>query len=138
MGFDTADTVICMQEYRCLDVTDRAKQISREMPLLKALPTGEVRRFGGKSGRRIVMSSLQPQGKVKADRDRGILYGNTEIDLSFVEQLVDTSQTRFIMDCLVYLGDKIQSDLRTGDHPKTGAVPELREAGLSPGPGVAL
>ena len=109
--FDTADTVICMQEYRCLDVTDRAKQISREMPLLKALPSGEVRRFGGKSGRRIVMSSLQPQGKVKADRDRGILYGNTEIDLSFVEQLVDTSQTRFIMDCLVYLGDKIQSDL---------------------------
>ena len=108
--FDTADTVICMQEYRCLDVTDRAKQICREMPLLKALPVGDTR-FGGRSGRKVVMASLQPQGKVKADRDRGIIYGNTEIDLSFVEQLVDTSQTRFIMDCLVYLGDKIHSDL---------------------------
>ena len=39
--------------------------------------------------------------QVKADRDRGILYGETEIDLTYVEQLVDSSQTRFVMDCLV-------------------------------------
>ena len=91
-------------------MTARAKQICKEMPLVKALP-GLDGRFGGTTGRKVVMSSLQPQGKVKADRDRGILYGDTEIDLSFVEQLVDTSQTRFIMDCLVYLGNKIQSNL---------------------------
>lgn len=108
--FDTADTVICMQEYRCLDVTARAKQICREMPLAKALPGGDER-FAGRSRRKVAMVSLQPGGKVKADRDRGIMYGNTEIDLSFVEQLVDTSQTRFIMDCLVYLGEKIHADL---------------------------
>ena len=108
--FDTADTVICMQEYRCLDVTARAKQICREMPLAKALPGGEER-FAGRNRRKVAMASLQPHGKVKADRDRGIIYGNTEIDLTFVEQLVDTSQTRFIMDCLVYLGEKIQADL---------------------------
>ena len=41
------------------------------------------------------MKSLQTGGKVKADRDRGIMFGDTEIDLSYVEQLVDTSQTRF-------------------------------------------
>ena len=40
------------------------------------------------------MQSLDPQGKVKADRDRGILFGKTEIDLTYVEQLVETSQTR--------------------------------------------
>ena len=42
------------------------------------------------------MSCLRPgrNGKVKADRDWGIIYGNTEIDLTFVEQLVDNSQTR--------------------------------------------
>ena len=63
------------------------------------------------------MKCLQPggNGKVKADRDRGIMFGHTEIDLTYVEQLVDTSQTRFIMDCLVYLGSKMSSDQSVQD-----------------------
>ena len=32
--------------------------------------------------------------QVKADRDRGIIFGETEIDLTYVEQLVESSQTR--------------------------------------------
>merc|ERR1712112_300264 len=56
--------------------------------------------------RRIDLTSLQPRGKVKADRDRGIIFGETEIDLTYVEQLVESSQTRFIMDCLVFLAGK--------------------------------
>merc|ERR1719158_2422528 len=56
--------------------------------------------------RRIDLTSLQPRGKVKADRDRGIIYGETEIDLTYVEQLVESGQTRFVMDCLVYLAGK--------------------------------
>ena len=53
------------------------------------------RKFKNDKLRRISMKSLQTGGKVKADRDRGIMFGDTEIDLSYVEQLVDTSQTRF-------------------------------------------
>merc|ERR1719431_2228599 len=30
--FDVADTVLRMQEYRCLSVTQQAKQIAQEMP----------------------------------------------------------------------------------------------------------
>ena len=95
--FDTADTVICMQEYRCVDMTKEAKVICQEMPATRdAAKASNVSKFGDRSRRRIVMSCLSPggNGKVKADRDRGIIFGNTEIDLSFVEQLVDTSQTR--------------------------------------------
>ena len=44
--------------------------------------------------------------QVKADRDRGIIFGETEIDLTYVEQLVESSQTRFVMDCLVFLAGK--------------------------------
>ena len=114
--FDTADTVICMQEYRCVDMTDEAKQICRDMP-----GNSDVKQsdhiFNQKSGRQISMKCLQPggNGKVKADRDRGIMFGHTEIDLTYVEQLVDTSQTRFIMDCLVYLGNKMTSDQSVPD-----------------------
>ena len=41
---------------------------------------------------------------MRADRDRGIQFGETEIDLTHVEQLVEASQTRAIMDGLAYLG----------------------------------
>ena len=95
--FDTADTVICMQEYRCVDVTNEVKVICQEMPATRvATKAPKASMFGGRSSRRIVMNCLSPggNGKVKADRDRGIIYGNTEIDLTFVEQLVDNSQTR--------------------------------------------
>jgi len=107
--FDVADIVIKMQEYTCLDVTNVAKQICQEMPN-QNLPVNKS--FPAVFGeRRVEVSCLQPRGKVKADRDRGILFGETEIDLTHVEQLVDASQTRFIMDCLVYLGNKHQGSL---------------------------
>ena len=115
--FDTADTVLCMQEYRCVDMTARAKQICAEMPATRDQAAAGADTKFRRSQRRISMASLQPggNGKVKADRDRGIMFGDTEIDLSYVEQLVDTSQTRFIMDCLVYLGSKMSSDQSVQD-----------------------
>merc|ERR1712059_81280 len=104
--FDVADVVVKMQEYRCQDVTKEAKQIAREMPS-SASVAGNLSSLPAMSGKRLLDTrSLQPGGKVKADRDRGIIFGDTEIDLTCVEQLVDSSQTRFIMDCLVYLGSK--------------------------------
>jgi len=108
--FDVADTVIKMQEYTCQDVTGLAKQICQDMPS-QNLPAVLDSFPAAAAARKVEMSCLQPRGKVKADRDRGILFGETEIDLSCVEQLVDASQTRFIMDCLVYLGNKQQGCL---------------------------
>lgn len=103
--FDVADTVIKMEEYKCQDVTSIAKQICMDIPRNNTYQISDT--FPTKqSCRRVDSSCLKPKGKVKADRERGIMFGETEIDLSFVEQLVDASQTRFIMDSLVYLGDK--------------------------------
>ena len=44
------------------------------------------------------LSSLPPRESVKGAR--GILFGDTVIEFRCVEQLVDASQTKFIMDCL--------------------------------------
>jgi len=108
--FDVADTVIKMQEYACKDVTPQAKEISKQLPCKSNVGTS-VSFPKCRTDRKINMSSLHPNGKVKADRDRGILYGNTEIDLSCVEQLVDPSQTRFIMDCLVFIAGSSRGSL---------------------------
>jgi len=123
--FDVADIVIKMQEYTCIDVTKVAKQIclelpSQNLPTLKSFPASMLER-------RVEVSCLQPRGKVKADRDRGILFGETEIDLTHVEQLVDASQTRFIMDCLVYLGNKHHGSL-----PFSSLLDELEKSLISP------
>jgi len=123
--FDTADTVICMLDYKCIDMTQEAKRICQEMPGAADTKAG-VRKFKSDKLRRISMKSLQTGGKVKADRDRGIMFGDTEIDLSYVEQLVDTSQTRFIMDCLVYLGKTL-----SGDHSVQDIMKFLNKAMLS-------
>lgn len=105
--FDVADTVLKMQEYRCQDVTNRAKQIAQQMPSASSPLSSASGVFAKQTiPRRIDLASLQPRGKVKADRDRGIIFGETEIDLTYVEQLVESSQTRFVMDCLVFLAGK--------------------------------
>merc|ERR1712187_329259 len=46
---------------------------------------------------------LAPDHKVSAKSLRCITYGNTEIELTFVEQLVEIGQAKAIMDCLQYL-----------------------------------
>ena len=63
--FDVADTVLKMQEYRCQDVTSRAKQIAQQMPSASA-PLGNDSGVFAKQTipRRIDLASLQPRGKV--------------------------------------------------------------------------
>merc|ERR1719334_2593921 len=86
--------------------SDQAKEIAKDMPssIMSQITGGVFTRPN--TSRKIDLTSLQPRGKVKADRDRGIIYGETEIDLTYVEQLAESSQTRFVMDCLVYLAGK--------------------------------
>ncbi|NPV80499.1 MAG: ABC-ATPase domain-containing protein [Firmicutes bacterium] len=117
--FDVADTVIMMDEYRPVDVTRRAKDIARELQTGRINEAGEDRPFprprvpaslglGDMEGRR---------SKVKAMGTDAIRLGHEEIDLSFVEQVVDDGQTRFIADALRYLGRKLVNGRST--------IPEL-------------
>ena len=63
--FDVADTVLKMQEYRCQDVTSRAKQIAQQMPSASSPLSSESGVFAKQTiPRRIDLTSLQPRGKV--------------------------------------------------------------------------
>lgn len=102
--FDVADDVICMQAYVPRLVTAEAKLIVAELPTRRAQESGAV--FGALTQRVPLPQSINPtrRGRTKVDA-RGtdaIRFGNEDIDLQDVEQLVDPSQTEAIGDMLVY------------------------------------
>lgn len=97
--FDVADTVIMMQDYQAVDVTERAQRVAREfqtqrtiertVPLAKTEPRIPLR------------DSLDPsrghrEVKIDAKSVDAIVFGHEVIDVSGIEQLVDVSQTRAV------------------------------------------
>ena len=97
--FDVANTVIAMQDYQPLAVTEDAKRIAQEFRTQRAIettsPLAEV------ASRIPLWESLDPsrgkrEVKIEARSVHAIAFGHEVIDLSGVEQLVDASQTRAI------------------------------------------
>ncbi|MBN8209340.1 ABC-ATPase domain-containing protein [Bacillus sp. NTK071] len=117
--FDVADNVILMENYLPYDVTDEAKKISHENSYTRNQEGGE--RFGEMRRRIPAGASLNSQkgkkSKVSAKGLHHILYGNTDLLLHQVEQLVDPSQTRLAADVLHYL----ERNNLLGEH----TIPEL-------------
>ncbi|MCL4474112.1 MAG: ABC-ATPase domain-containing protein [Actinobacteria bacterium] len=103
--FGVADTVIAMEDYRPRVVTAEARRIAGTRQDIR-LSEGPGR-FGPLRPRAPLPGSLNPRRggreKVAAKSLRTIAFGRQTVDLSFVEQLVDRSQTRAIGD-LVRLG----------------------------------
>ena len=97
--FDVADTVISMVEYVPVDSTEEARDVAR------AYPTGRqgvrVEKFAPSLRRKPAPGSLDPAKGWKSSytRPRGLktlTYGENDIDLSAVEQLVEHSQVEAI------------------------------------------
>jgi predicted ABC-class ATPase len=109
-----ADTVILMEDYEPSDATATARRIAGKPEHARRKEGGD--RFGAISRRVVVPDSLDPAsgGKHKADAKglSHIRYGNHDIDLSFVEQLVDPSQTRAIA-CMLSVLSRTFADGRT-------------------------
>ena len=103
--FDVADRVIALEDYLPQDVTERAKAIAREYVTQRNTEGGAS--FGTINARIPLMKSIDPS---RGKRDvkltsRGvdeIVFGTEEIDLSAVEQIVDTGQLRAIAMAIVY------------------------------------
>ena len=102
--FDVADTVILMDSYLPQLVTERAKAIAAEHPSERlsedrapvSLPVSRVplaKGFDPSRGRR--------SERVRAQRTRSIMFGEEEIDIALVAQLVDPGQARALGDWLL-------------------------------------
>ena len=94
--FDVADYVLLMDCYRCEDATVKAKEIvaTASAPQIPSSSFGTIRE------RVPVASYFNPNGKVKTVRRGLFSYGDTEIDLSLVEQVASSCQTTAIASYL--------------------------------------
>merc|ERR1711871_1412965 len=108
---DVADTVVTMESYTPRDVTLEAKQVVEKMTVLNAPPpTDET--FPPIKERRL-LGGLSCSGKCGARSLRCISYGDEEIELTFVEQLVEISQAKALCDMLQFI-DKDKQLLESG------------------------
>ncbi|KAG7393473.1 hypothetical protein PHYBOEH_006061 [Phytophthora boehmeriae] len=93
--FSVADHVIMMDSYEPRDVTTEAKKIASEH--------GEIRQdatFGGFNARIPLSRGFEVNGKVVSRGVDKIQYGEVDLDLSAVEQIVEPSQVRTIADAI--------------------------------------
>jgi predicted ABC-class ATPase len=111
--FDVSDQVIQMIKYLPVDVTDKAREISRWFPL---------RRNQEDSGcpvsyknRKPVPETIDPYNdynkkSVYAKEVQRLNFGKNVIDLTDVEQLIELSQTRAIGQALCYIDKYIDGE----------------------------
>ncbi|MCK0472010.1 ABC-ATPase domain-containing protein [Halalkalibacter sp. APA_J-10(15)] len=103
--FDVADCVIKMKEYRPFEVTGEAKAIAQQIKVDRQHEGGHS--FGYVSDRYLLPNSLKSmEGRKRKVKARGmyeIQYGSQSINLHYIEQLVEESQTRMIADILYYV-----------------------------------
>lgn len=112
--FDIADTVVCMKEYRPLDYTGKARAVAEKFKAERKNEGGSS--FGEIKERSPQGESINPRRgkkpvKIKTPDLTTISFGTEEIDLSSVEQLADTSQTRAIADAINYAKRYMSSGL---------------------------
>jgi len=113
---DVADTVLSMRAYVAADVTARAREVAA------AHPTGRVREAGRPLGavpaRVPLPASIDPRRgrkdvSVTVRGARTVLFGEQEIDLSAVEQVVSDAQARGVARGLALARERYIDGRRT-------------------------
>ena len=101
--FDVADTVLLLDEYKCSDVTKRAKDLASSIPG-GAPPESKEDRGMPRVPVRVIGSSGLSHGMKTAGTRSSIRFGELpELDLSGVEQIVEHSQVRAIAEACIQL-----------------------------------
>ena len=103
--FDVADHVICMIKYKPHNLTKEAGEIVKKYKAERK-PEGGMK-FGKITERIPIVGSFDPRKgrklvKVSPKGLKTIMFGIHHIDLSGIEQLVDTSQTHAIGDAIYF------------------------------------
>lgn len=114
--FDVADTVISMDNFQADDVTEKAKEIAINYSISRAAEGGK--NFGDITQRVPIPASLDPSlgrrdVRVKVRDVDELAFGNEEIDLGAIEQIVDSGQLRAIAAAMVYAKQQYMDGKRT-------------------------
>jgi predicted ABC-class ATPase len=108
--FDVADTVVAMREYEAREVTEEAKRIAGELPLVGLDAQGSA--WSPPAPRPFQPERIRPERgprevEVRAFSPRRLTIGTEEIDLAGVEQLVEAAQARAIGMALAWARNRV-------------------------------
>lgn len=111
---DIADTVLMMDSYVVKDLTEKAREVARENPSRRIPEGGDS--FGIIRARYPLSKKLDPskgrkQVAISARTLKTVQFGNGEIDLSPIEQIVEISQTVTLADILALALEKMDGSL---------------------------
>ena len=131
--FDVADLVIALNNYQPQDVTARAKAIAKQYATDRNTEGGSS--FGQITPRIPLRNSINPsRGKKEVKlKSRGvdeIAFGTEDIDLSAVEQIVDTGQLRAIALAIVYAKAKYMNQQLTIPEILDLVTQDITQSGL--------
>ncbi|MDE0885860.1 MAG: ABC-ATPase domain-containing protein [Myxococcota bacterium] len=129
--FEVADTVVMMREYAALDVTAEAHRIAAEdpsgrikesrSPLEPITPRSPLAdSFVAARGRR--------EEKISTRGRELILYGEESLDLRYLSQLVDPSQTRAIAYAIRLASQELMGGANMGLQDSAPCLLEILEA----------
>ena len=136
--FHIADTVIQMDNYHPVDITAVTKKLCQEYPLSDIeAPTFRLPESHRSMTRAKVAPSRhsrpgQPERlKTKVHGKDGFSLGKTEVDLRYVEQLIDSEQTASLALLLKYACEHLIDGKRTLPEIITYLDTQLKSQGLS-------
>ncbi|MFB2978818.1 ABC-ATPase domain-containing protein [Microseira sp. BLCC-F43] len=114
--FAVADTVIAMRNFQPEDVTEKAKEIAQQYTDTRTPEGGE--NFGKITPRIPLPESIDPsrgqrQVRLKVRDVDEMVFGTEDIDLSSIDQIVDTAQLKAIAPAMVYARQRYIDKRRT-------------------------
>lgn len=110
--FHIADTVIQMDRYQALDITEKVKKLCSHYPL----PPSSVPDFCMPSSKRIMSNtkkSTYKDFKMKCHSKDSFSIGKDTLDLRYIEQLTDKEQTAALGELLRYAQEHLVDGKRT-------------------------
>ena len=116
--FDIAHTVIQMDNYNCLDVTNKAKELMRGAIINRIQEKRANKEINlhinlNRTLRKNFIRQSDRGIKIKTRDLDSILINKNEIDMSYIEQIVDNSQLNLIGAMIKYLSENIADNKLT-------------------------
>lgn len=142
--FHIADTVIQMDNYRPVDITEKAKALCGKFPLADAA----VHPWSAPVSRRVMTKDAEPAAKrrdyrtgavrrdeperlkVKVMGKDGFSLGKQNVDLRYIEQIVDSEQSAALGLLLKYAVEKLIDGRRTLPEIAEYLIRQLDKEGL--------
>lgn len=128
--FDVADLVIMMDEYVPCDVTERAKAIANSFGQKRETVTGTFGEITHRVPLRASFSGNGKESRIKVRSKECVSVGKSNIELDFVEQLIDYHQTSCLAVMLDYLAQRGINDQSSLTQMIDSLYDEIEKKGL--------